>query len=255
MKILLLFFLTFSSSVKAEVNFLTTDTLYSNPIANPRTPMFSLFVSNTNNRADVRAALGKSFGLINWDDTLQLGIEAGTWSTLAHKKESAFNLISDDYIISIPIMFSFVAGQTKISGALKYNHISAHLGDGAKTIIDDIKDTVYSREFISTYLNLQLEELTLHFLLGYSLVVIPESLGRYFIGGGWQIHIDYFLFANNLTWNDDVESLDISMFVGLCSKNKNLESGLGLMAYFGSDRRGRLFDKRDDRLSLGVFFK
>ena len=130
------------NSTAASFTFFTKP-LYEEPFAFPRTPDTSVSV-NTSKYLDERVgylevSLGKDIPIVNMQmyDVInrslifQFGLAAGFWGTLGYNN-GAFPLLTEDFLISAPLKFKW----GNISGAVKFNHISAHQGDGFENLLE-----------------------------------------------------------------------------------------------------------------------
>jgi hypothetical protein len=261
---------TFCSSIfSTSYHLLDKPLIFNELVAYPRSPesKFVLVGSEYLNKKVVYfdSAIAINFPVLTiifTDLQLQMNPQAAAWMLLA-SKDDAFPLLTQDFVLSVPISFKY----KKISGALKYNHISAHLGDGVKKILKDddiLKPFVYSRDFISLILayDYKVDGIDSRFYtnVGYAHKMYPKHLKRYFIGKG----IEFKLVKNNLspycandfTYNADTDSLDYSSQCGmyLSHKKENLfDIKLALTLYIGSDRRGQLLGREMKEFGLGVF--
>jgi len=247
---------------------LTWNTRYYNPLAYPRSPEFSLTWENYEDIGVLKAVLGKDLGLVTYQEDYlyaTLGLEFATWVTLRYRDDSmAFPLITEDFVVAVPLTFCY----KQWSWAVKYNHISAHLGDGADELLDT-KTIAYSREFVSLHLarTFRFEDVWTGTLFGrvyahggYLVVVMPKELGRWYAGGGFEIAIDKFVnpyIAFDGTWNDDVGSFDMSGQLGLWrgGHGVHLDIRVALTGYIGSDRRGQLVGRKLNNIGVGIFIR
>ena len=293
--ILFLLIILFCSVAKAtEFKFLKEPLIYTEPMANPRTPSMGISINTSHYLGQrvgyINGSLGKNFPLIamiNEDFKLQLGIEAGTWITLGYDA-GTFPLITQDFLFAFPISFRHKG----FSGAFKFNHISAHLGDGYDRLLKkslsnfekeklDEKERlldedglsirltdpkVYSRDFVSIHgaYEYNFGELYIkhHAQLGYAHKIIPENLGRWFIGGGIETKYktNYFspYYYQDITWNEDVDCVDYSGQLGgyIKESSDNLFNiRIAITGYYGSDRRGQMFGRKLSEIGIGFFIQ
>ncbi|MHA2280186.1 MAG: DUF1207 domain-containing protein [Promethearchaeota archaeon] len=276
--------------------------LYREPFAGLRSPDTG-FTINTSKYQKQRvkyfeASLGKNVPIvtmhINPDSfenelTFQLGLAAGFWGTLGYD-DGAFPLLTEDFLISIPLEFRW----GNWSGAVKFNHISAHLGDGfeglleeelspkdqeeldtAEDILEDLSGNedvgitlkepfAYSRDFMSFHVayNHKIGILNgrTYAHVGYAHKMIPDDLKRWFVGSGFEaIYPSDTLapyYAQDVTWNEDTDSVDVSVELGvvvLSSETKYCTLRVALTGYIGTDRRGQLMDNRLKQFGFGFF--
>ena len=304
----IIFFLVFlvSNNVNAEVftefKIFKEKPIFENPIAYVRSPDSGITV-NTSRYAGqpigyLDAIFGGDFPLVtlnirapsSFDHLLklQLGVEAATWATLGYK-EGAFPLLTQDFLVAIPLLFRYAG----FSGAVKFNHISGHLGDGfeelvretlpsdEKIILETADDLArdyglgviskepfsYSRDFFSCHIayddlvgNLARK---VYLQYGYAHKIFPKGTKRSFAGGGFEIKykagtFDPF-YAQDTTWNQDVDSVDLSIQTGVYilsqSKSDLFEVRLAGTIYIGSDRRGQLMGRKIKQFGLGLFIR
>ena len=225
---------------------LSKETIYSNSFTNPRNPQSSLTLTSDN----IDACFGSGFSIARLEFEkfeLEIDIEGGVWITLDHLESTSFALKTEDFLFAIPLAFRI----NNFSAALKYNHISAHLGDGA----EKRERITYSRDFISAQVTVDfLYDLfisTLYVSGGYAFIIYPEELldksKRFYFGVGNRIlylsHLVSPYAAFDITFNSDMNSLDISTQVGIAIIRSH-KIYAAIYTYSGSDRRGqRLGDK------------
>jgi len=225
---------------------LSKETIYSNSFTNPRSPRLSLTFIEDN----IETRFGSNFSVARLEFEnfeLELDIEAGAWITLDHLGSTAFALKTEDFLFAVPLAFRI----NNFSAALKYNHISAHLGDGA----EKRERITYSRDFISVQASIDfpydLFISTLYINGGYIFVIYPEELlnksKRFYFGVGNKIlYLSYLVSpyaALDMTFNSDMNSLDISTQIGIAVIRAH-KIYIAVYTYNGSDRRGqRLGDK------------
>ncbi|KKM82769.1 hypothetical protein LCGC14_1316080, partial [marine sediment metagenome] len=221
------------------------------------------------------------------DWKFQLGTEGSAWITLGYK-DGAFPLLTEDFLLAVPLSFR----HNKFSGALAFNHVSAHLGDGMTILLEDslsdedqrefdLYDDLaeeegmdlslsdpepYSRDFISLYLSYEYvvdgieHRMYVHF--GYAHKMIPDGLGRTFIGSGFEAKYSckYFTpyYSQDITWNEDSDSVDYSYQLGayiLPDKDDMFTVRIATTGFIGYDRRGQLMDNKIKKFGLGLFIR
>jgi hypothetical protein len=131
--------LLFGVSTKAaEFKFLKEPMIYNEPIAAPRSSKTGITIDTSKYMgqrvAYMEGMIGRNVPMLTLTHgalKLQTGIEAATWMTLGYS-EGAFPLLTQDFMFAFPLMFRY----NKFSGAIKFNHISAHLGDGFEGLLD-----------------------------------------------------------------------------------------------------------------------
>ena len=283
-----------SFPVQAGWKFLEKETLHGNPLAYPRSPALG-FSLNTSRYEKHRVAyfdaiLGGQIGvatLYSQDFAAQLGVEAAGWLTLGWRGETSFAMLTEDYTFALPFSFKY----KRFIATLKWNHISAHLGDGMSVLLedklkgeerrefdfyDDIAEDndmdlilqepfAYSRDFFSLLLSYDYRifstDMRSYLHIGYAYKILPEELGRWYIGGGHEIkwwnsrHSPYT--ALDLTWNQDTGNPDISTQVGWMVKPdwNSFTFFVAINGYIGMDRRGQLYGHRCDRIGIGFFVR
>lgn len=286
----LLIFL-FVLPAQAGWKFLERETIYDNPLAHPRSPVFGLSI-NTSKHEDQQITyldvlMGGRIGIISFSTgslQLQSGVEAGGWFTLGWKEGTSFSMLTEDYLVSAPLSIRYRG----LSATVKWNHISAHLGDGMNDLLEkdlegkkkreyefydeyaeskgmDLKLTrplVYSRDFISLLLSYKyLGTFRNYIHLGYSYKIIPEELGKWYAGAGMEIQwwpkscSPYT--AIDATWNQDTGGVDLSTQVGwMMRPNPNsLAFYIALTGYTGHNRRGQLHEHELQQIGIVLFFQ
>jgi hypothetical protein len=244
------------SYLTSPVKPLRWGTLYENPLANPYSPEFSIV---RDSKARIQAKFGGGIGLVNYDDKIhhwQLGVEASAWITLGYK-DGSFPLLTEDFIFSVPFAYKYY--QTTF--VLKWNHISAHLGDGSRR-----EPIIYSRDFISFHIAREYKnrysrsKVYLH--LGDAYRIYPKRLSGKFIGGGIESNLKtgwirpYIAFETN--YNRDVFSLDLSGQIGLQLERRlpgSLEARVAVIGYYGRDRRGQMLGRKLSTVGVGIFIR
>lgn len=259
-----------SATAKTEIKLLTEELVFKEPIAYPRTPNFSISIHSTNfldkNVEYLAGSLGKNFPILtlclNDYTKIQFGVEAGTWIVLGYDR-GMFPLMLQDFLFAFPVAFRY----KNTSLALKYNHISAHQGDGFNRMIDKlhsppVKPIVYSRDYISVSIAQEFRagdfQIKPYAQAGYANKMFPKQLGRAFAGGGLEIQYDDLYFAQDVTWNGDVKSWDFSGQVGkyISRSDENLfDIRFAINFYHGSNRYGQLFSQKLDEFGFGFYFQ
>jgi hypothetical protein len=124
----------------------------------------------------------------------------------------------------------------------------------------------YSRDFLSMHLSYEytLEGFNVRQYIhgGYVHKMIPDYLGRYFVGNGLEIEREYHIaspyYAQDITLNTDVNSIDFAGQLGftLLKNSANLFNiRFALTGYYGSDRRGQMLGKKLHQLGAGFFIE
>lgn len=285
--------LLLTSALISSLSFFSHKPNFEEPLAYPRTAESGLSLDTAKYLGlriyYLNAMIGKHVPVLTYErggqSLLQLGIEAGTWITLGYD-EGAFPLLTQDFLFSIPL--SFRLGD--ISGALKFNHISAHLGDGMEKMIEETLTAEqraeleqaerygmevsltepfnYSRDFLSLLLSydFKVNEISsrMYTHVGYAHKIFPDDLQRWYVGSGTEFKYplsDLALtpyYAQDFTWNGDVDNIDYSGQLGVlffADKDKLFESRLALTGYFGSDRRGQLLGRKLRQVGIGLFIR
>lgn len=263
--------------------------VYDNPIAYVRSPELGLSVNKTKYKgqdiAYLEGVIGRSVPVLTLpfeNLKLQLGLEAGAWLALGNDGWS-FPMITQDFYFSVPLYFRY----KNLSGAVKFNHISSHKGDGMDILVEDtipkeekeqieqieeqknvdislIERVAYSRDFLSL-------EVAYEYMIrdikaksyihgGYIHNMHPDELGRLFVGGGTELKYEtqYInpYYAHDIRYNQDTDSVDYSGQVGIITLTERLfESRLALTGYIGSDRRGQFVGRKLKQIGIGVFIR
>jgi hypothetical protein len=291
----LLVVLLFSATASAtEFKFLNEPLIYKDPLAYPRTPSMSITIDTSEYLKQrvgyFNGSIGKTFPLITMkaqEFKLQLGVEAGTWITLGYDA-GTFPLLTQDFLIAAPLSFRYKG----FSGAVKYNHISAHLGDGMDKLLkkhmsaveleklkEDEKNMnngysirlvdpiVYSRDFVSLHGAYDFEkigdvDIKYYVQAGYATKMIPNNLMRYFVGNGVEIKYNCAVFspyiAEDITWYADVKdtgySAQIGGYIGERASNP-FNVRIATTIYRGADRRGQFVGKKLEEFGIGIFIQ
>jgi len=288
-------YLIFPSCAYGKVTTFSGKPLYEEPLAYKRSVEsgFSLKSSKYLGK-DVEyfeAMIGKDISLITWESEakteIQFGLIAGTWLTLGYK-DGAFPLLTQDFLLSAPVSFRY----KKFSCSLRYNHISAHLGDGMDRLIEDNlsekeredyelyeriadsagvgislkKSFVYSRDFISLHADyryrIKMIDARNYIHGGYAVRIFPEELEKYFLGSGfeiiwWNSFISPYV-AYDITYNADVNIVDLSIQAGtfvLTKENDWFTMRVAFTGHIGSDRRGQLLGRKLRQIGVGLFIR
>jgi len=261
----LLVFLVPLNIQAAKWDFFTLETLYMNPIAYPRSPEFGLSLLSLKDK-NINVALGKDFGLATLSVGgyhFQFGLEAAAWLTLGYIDENfSFPVVAEDFSYSIPI--SVRRKHTTV--AVKYNHISAHLGDGANKILKHRTPIVYSRDFISFHVSHEFVlwkfKNRVYGHMGVGHFTIPEGISGSYLGGGYEIVLcrkafsPYF--AADTTYNHDVQLFTVSSQIGMWLARfvpTDFSLRVALVGQFGGDRRGQFVGERVNSFGIGVFIR
>lgn len=288
--------LPIASSAKREVRFFKDKPLFEAPLAYPRASSTELFLLTSRYKKVrviyLQGTMGRelpvlTFDINAWD--FQIGVETTTWVTLGYPKfGSYFPLLTQDFHFAVPIS----ARYGNIAAMIKYNHISAHKGDGfddmaQETLSDEEKEEfeqkeemgeqagvnvsltdaeLYSRDYVSFHLS---HEYLYHgfktrtyFHTGYAHKIVPDNLNRWFVGYGTELKVyttDTFtgFYAHDITWHGDTNSVDIAMKWGIIFKEDEdnlFNVGVVLSSFNGRDRRGQLLHrKRMQEFGIGIF--
>lgn len=268
--------------------------IFQDPIAAPRSPYSYLTVKTSTYLGEriyyLEAAIGKQIPIatLKLDTaTFQFGIDAAAWIDLGYD-DGAFPLLLQDFYFGFPLSFKY----NNFSVALKFGHISSHVGDGLdgmleKTLSDKERQEYeqaerigssygysvsltepinYSRDFESLQLayatKINSVDTKLYAQAGYAHRMFPKYLGRWFVGNGLEFEYAgaYFTpyYAQDVTWNLDVDSVDISSQLGTIINKKTgdlIELRLCLTLYAGSDRRGQLVGRKLRQVGFGMLVK
>jgi hypothetical protein len=236
----------------------------------------------------LETTLGKNFPLltVSVDDlSLQLTIKAGAWLKLGYD-DGAFPLLTEDFLIAVPISVKYRSW----SGYIAFNHISAHLGDGFNSMMEDEaskktrretekyedlasnsigydvelllrKPFPYSRDFISALVMCEIDlrgvKSKIYATAGYAHKMIPKHLGRWYVGGGVDLSKELQDFkpyvSQDLRYNADTDTVDYSIQVGNhFDMGYDFQSRIYLGMYKGSDRRGQLLGEYSTTFNFGL---
>ena len=250
---LLLLLLLIPAQASAECSFFEGELLFQNPKAFVRSPSNGMELQSSrylgNRIWNLEGSMGAQSPLITCDDgdpklQFQLGLEAGMWIVLGYK-DGAFPLLVQDFAVSVPLSFKW----GNVTGAIKWNHISAHLGDGMDVLLEDnltkeereeweLYKTIandfdvdltlsepfaYSRDFVSGHLAGYFQDypwgITAYVHGGWAYKIAP-NLRRYYIGMGFEVFpygADKFqpYYAQDITYNADTDSMDFSAQLGV----------------------------------------
>ena len=296
-KVFFVISILFSIEAQAEYRLFQDKPLFEAPIANPRSTNSGMVINTSiykNTRiVYLEGTIGREIPIITWDfQTLQLqfGLEASTWATLAYPINGfTFPLLTQDFHFGFPLAFRY----GNWSGNIKFNHISAHKGDGFDILLEEtltqeeqrefeaaealgesvgfdvslVEPLPYSRDYITLSLghehNIDLVAVRLYVHLGYIHKIHPEELERWFFGNGIEAKIDLVFItpflAQDITWNADTNSVDASIKCGtyFAYDEKNLLNlGLTINIFVGHDRRGQLLNrKRMKEFGIGFFIR
>lgn len=127
-----------------EVRFFQDKPLFESPLANPRASNSGV-TFNTSKYKGIRllyleGSVGREVPIVTWDIDLwavQFGLEATTWVTLGYPRDGlSFPLLTQDFHFAFPLAVRY----GNVSAVIKFNHISAHKGDG----FDDLAEEALS---------------------------------------------------------------------------------------------------------------
>jgi len=279
--------------IVSSVNWLDKKPIYDEPLANVRSVDTS-FTADTSTYLGSRViyyngSIGANIPVVTYDTgtvLYQADLEGGTWVTLGYS-DGVFPLLTQDFLLSLPLSFRY----KNWSGKISYTHISSHLGDGFEGMIEDhlseaqraklwkqesilnanitlVEPFNYSRDVINTALSYEFDLRGLEFRtygqFGYANRMYPDTLNRWFVGGGLEAKYPGFnntwepYAAEDTTWNGDVDYWDVSGqlgFILLSSADQLFECRVAMTGYRGSDRRGQLLGRRLDQLGIGFFIR
>ena len=283
------------STAQAEVRWLEDKPIYEEPLAYSRATGSYLLVSTSKylgqRIAYLDAAIGKDMPIFTWQTdniTLQTGVQASTWITLGYTGELSFPLLTQDFHFAIPLSIRYKS----LSGSIRFNHVSAHKGDGIDDLIEEelsgsdkenfeqieefgerngvdvslVEPLSYSRDFFSGHVSYKClvdsVEYRHYFHLAYAHKIIPEELNPWLVGGGLEVKrnigsLTPFV-AQDVTWNGDVDSVDLNFMLGTFfgrDDDNIFDIGAAASAYIGSDRRGQLLGRKMKQFSIGFFVR
>lgn len=285
----------------STVSFFNEKPLHREPLAAPRSPDTGANIKKSRylgiDVGYIDVSVGKNIPIVTVEameimgDTLilQTGLAGGFWATLGYA-DGAFPLLTQDFLISVPLEFRW----GNFSGAIKFNHISAHLGDGLAGLIEDqlseeerkeldtaedvLRDYTghqdagiilkepfsYSRDFMSVSVGydskLGIFDQRSYVHAGYAHKMIPDELKRWFFGSGVEaiypseVFAPYF--AQDITYNQDTDSVDLSSELGaiiLSGETKHYTFRVAFTGFIGKDRRGQLVGRKMKEFGIGFF--
>ena len=271
-----------------QVDVLDNKPIYQNPLAFVRSPESSIFLKTSTYRGArlkyLEAEIGRTIPIVRlrnrngvFDFDLQLGIEAASWSILGYS-EGSFPLITQDFLLAVPLMFKV----SSVSGALKFNHISSHVGDGMdllwdKSLTKEQKEKIetienqgnvsisppvknYSRDFWSIEIaqthDMGFATLKSYVHTGHVHKMIPKHLKRWFVGQGFELrHSSGLFLADDVRYNQDTDTLDFSAQGGWMFEGYFAEMRMCVTGYHGSNRRGQFAGQKINEFGLGMFFR
>jgi len=288
--------------IKIDFTLFEIKPLYREPFAGPRSPDTGVTINTSRYKKQrieyLEASIGKNVPIVtahiksrhaDEELTLQLGLAGGFWATLGYD-EGAFPLLTEDFLISIPLEFKW----GPISAAIKFNHISAHLGDGfeklleedlssedqrdldaAEDVLEDLSGNenigitlmepqTYSRDFMSFHAaysyKVGIFDGRTYAHVGYVHKMIPDELERWFAGTGTEVIYPSGTIApycaQDVTWNGDTDSVDLSLELGvvvLSSETKYYTLRVAATGYIGRDRRGQMINNKLKQFGFGFF--
>lgn len=295
MKYLVFFLLLLCSTAQAEVRWLKDKPLYEDPLAYPRATGSSLMISTSRylgyRIAYIDAAIGRDLPIVTWQGdsfALQSGVQASTWITLGYDGDISFPLLTQDFHFAFPLSLKYKS----ITGSIRFNHISAHKGDGIDELVEDnlegeekenfemlerlgerngvdvslVEPKSYSRDYMSGHLSYRYSvdgtEYRHYAHLMYAHKIIPDELNPWAVGGGLEVQRQLGSFtpfvAQDVTWNGDVDNVDLSFMIGTFfgkSPDNIFDIGASASAYVGSDRRGQLLGRKMKQFSIGFIVR
>lgn len=256
--------------------------LFEDPLAYKRSPESGVTLQSSKYlRQEIQyleTSIGKSLSLVTakFNDHMaaQFSLSVATWVTLGYK-EGAFPLLTQDFLISPSLSFKY----KDFSVAVKYNHISAHLGDGMEALLEDslgmseqdaevLADPfAYSREYISLHTDYRwnngIIKRRVYIQGGYAWKVIPEHLKKYFVGIGIEVivpelgWVDPYV-AIDWTYNADMDMGDFTGQVGIFLLTEDddwFTMRIAFVGHHGSDRRGQMLGRKLRQIGFGLFFR
>lgn len=276
---LCLFILCIALPAKAETTYFKGKPLFEDPIAYKRSPESGIALKQSQhlgkNLEYLEASVGKNIPIVGKkyrELVVQAGIGVGVWMTLGYD-EGSFPMLTQDFLLFFLVNFKF----RNLSWSFRYNHISAHLGDGIEALLEEefpakegIEPFAFSREFFSAHVaynysqgKLIVQELRFYLQVGYAFRIIPDDLGRYFVGGGiegvaFKNKMFPFYGAVDITYNADADIIDLSTQLGvflLPDASNFVTMRLGVTTHIGSDRRGQMIGKKLQQIGIGLFVR
>jgi len=284
-----------AASAESEFRFFKDKPLYEAPLAYSRSSSTGLFFATSRYKGSrvlyLEGSIGREIPVVTWYNNvavLQLGIESTTWFTLGYPQDELyFPLLTQDFHFAIPASVQY----KNLTVAIKYNHISAHQGDGfddaaQESLSQEEKEEFeqkekmgenagvdvsltraesYSRDYISLHFSHKYWHdgfrTRSYFHAGYAHKMVPDTLNRWFIGGGTETkrHMGKVtpFFAQDITWNGDTNSVDLSVKFGVIfaeDRNNLFNVGVAVRSFVGRDRRGQLIKrKKMKEFGIGIF--
>jgi hypothetical protein len=279
--------------ILSNTSYLDDKPIYANPLANIRSPELGLSVNTAKYLGSriyyLEGIIGRTISVITYENDknhlqLQLSAEVSTWVMLGYA-EGAFPLLTQDFYFSIPLFFT----KGNLSGGIKFNHISAHKGDGLDSLAEEalseeeranlesiekltsldvsvVDSNSYSRDFLSFHFAYEynikkLFKVKSYFHGGYIHKSSPD-LKRLFFGHSFDLIYGTSssppYYAYDVTYNQDVDSVDYSSQLGIMffsSEGKFYEARLALTGYIGSDRRGQFLGRKLKQFGIGIFIR
>lgn len=227
--------------------------IHMNPLADPRSPESGMTYNGR-----LQGSLGKQVPIVGSRIILtkfqwQIGVEGATWAVLGYKN-TFFPLLSQDYYMSVPLYLSL----DKLTGAIKYNHISAHLGDG----MTNREPSTYSRDFLSLELAYKLQFDTFYYkfyILGaYNTRIYPAQLKRWAFSTSAEAYM-IVLNSMELFYAQDIlfnEGNDYSGQFGIIvARTPIFEPRIAFTLYSGKDPRGQFYQDHITRFGIGFFIR
>ncbi len=255
-------------SVPVSINAFRETTLFSPPIANPRSVEFGVDMQLNPPAANFSASFAARLPITTLhigDHAIQLGLDAGVWSDLAKKPTGDyFPVFNADYLVGFPLMYRWKG----LSAAIFLGHISAHLVDGATTDELPRGKFRYSREYVQFHLSYDASFRGFFFrtylAAGHVFHHIEKVYSTASFGGGaefaapWVFGVFRPMAAVDVMWNGDTNTIDQGMEVGFWLAEQTLpiaqvRATFGM--YTGSDRRGMYMDAKRERFSFAIHIR
>lgn len=239
--------------------------VFEKPIADPRTPQFSLsYQSYRTSRGEFNAGVlsaGETFPFLQLGESSlgagQVSLEGAIFSLFNLDGESK-DLINSDFIFGVPLTFRTGALSTRI----RYYHQSSHLGDEFILSNPDVKRVNLSFEDIELLVSGDYRPFRLYG--GGSIIVRSEpDLDPFRVQGGVEIRFDHVLHDAGIILAADYQGrqeldweLEESYILGLTFQNKADEAmreARFVAEYFeGPSRNGQFYREHVSYWGLGL---
>jgi hypothetical protein len=230
--------------------------VYKEPLAAPHSPEISLSLVKALDTNYLKASIGRGVSLVTLEERMyiiSLGFIAGVWLTLDYESEMKFPLMSEDFLVSLPLTFR----QPGVwSVTVKWNHYSAHLGDGAEG-----EPFGFSRDFISVLMSGEMRYKRLSFFpyinVGHMYKNVPKEADNPLLNIGIDTKFEWNQLIRPYIAIDVSEDsgLGFSGQTGVAFTGHKLAVRIAFFYYLGADRRGQFFEENIQEAGLGIFIR